>query len=140
MATFRVFMRPWSIFFLLVTVTIVVTMMVPAAFGLQNVTQWGGMYTDAWCSVHLYDGDPYGDPVPASEQIWAGRIGTVWSVPMFNQAMCLVWARKFCGNKSPGGLAVRWVDPIYKGKKYFEPKNPCALDLPPSYDWFQYAP
>ena len=132
--------RPWPWFFLAVAVCIVVTMTVPTLFGLQNVTQWGAMYTDAWCSIYVYDSDPGTNSSAKSEQLWAGRVGTVYSVPMFNEEMCLMWSRKYCGKPATDGWTIRWVSPYYKKKEYFKPKNPCDLTLDASYDWFRYAP
>ncbi len=101
-------------------------MMVPQVFGFQNITQWGGMYVDGWCGATLYDGDSVVKNWTQTKYMTAGTVGTVFSVPMFTQDMCAHWSRKFCGQITPEGWTVGWVDPYYHGEYFHLPQNVCT--------------
>lgn len=114
-------------------------MAAPPLFGLQNFTQWGGMYTNNWCTVQLGDSNPIDNPAAKTEDVLAGKVTTryVWSYPMHNATSCLVWGRKYCGRTATAGWTVTWVRPYFKGTYYMDPNNACDLPLPVSYStWF----
>ncbi|MEQ1849874.1 MAG: hypothetical protein ABL890_04780 [Candidatus Peribacteraceae bacterium] len=134
------FDRPISWFFLFVCVAIVTTMMVPAAFGLQHFTQWGGMYSNSWCRIQIADRDPLTESDAQVAEVTAGFVTqAVWSYPMHNRSTCAVWGRKYCGKPSPqGGWTVEWVRPYFKDEYYMDPENVCTVPMPASYSsWFQ---
>lgn len=139
--TFQFLLRPWSVFFLVVCTAIVTTMMLPAVFGMELFTQWGAMYTDSWCSVRVYDGDPL-KPETHTMNVTAGITDTspVWSAPMHNEETCTMYARNIlCGQKSTEGWTIVWARPFFKGKYFLDPQNVCDLTLG-SYEWFSPVP
>lgn len=122
-------------------VAIVVSLMLPSVFGLQNFTQWGGMYTNAWCVATVFDRDPYGsDGNASSETQTAGTTdGTriVWYGNQHNEETCAYWARTRCGRFAAKGFVIRWATPVFKEREYLGRLNAC--DLPPhSFEWFSY--
>ncbi len=131
----------WPLFFGCFSVALLVFLVVPAVFGLQNFNQWGGMYDEHWCYVDMYSGHPKDDdPPPRHEQQSAGFTGTsrVFSGPMNNEKTCLMWARSRCGKKSTDGWTILWAVPTLKGHAFTHGKNVCDLSLPDSSPWFQY--
>ncbi len=134
-------MRGWHCIFLGMFLIIVVTLMLPSLFGLQNFTQWGGMYSNAWCNARVFDGNPHGaHAVYLTESQTAGTTdGTrlVWYGNQHNQETCAYWARTRCGRLSSKGFIIRWVTPVFKGKEYLGTFNACELP-PHSFEWFPY--
>lgn len=114
-------------------------MMMPAAFGLQHFTQWGGMYSDSWCTIQLADKNPMEHADAQIENVTAGLVTrAVWSYPMHNKRTCAVWGRKYCGRTAQGGWSVSWVRPHFKGEFYMDPDNMCAVHIPATFSsWFQ---
>lgn len=136
-------MRPWDIFFTSITVIVVVTLMIPAAFGLQNFTQWGGMYTNSWCSVWVYQSSPYvvgSENIPKERQVAGMTDGSrfVWYGNQHNEQTCALWARTRCGRASAAGWTIHWVVPVFKEKFFLGQGNACDVQPPNSFDWFHY--
>jgi hypothetical protein len=131
----------WSVFFGLVSVTMFVTLVAPAAFGLQNFTQWGGMYDDHWCNVDLYSADPKAKGVQHVMVTAGGDGRRVYSAPAHNRMTCTVWAHTLCGTKTAAGWTVEWASPLLQSQKYLGTRNLCDLELPPeTADWFFLVP
>gem|GEM_PF-4046942 len=133
-------LRLMPIFFFCISVLIVITLMVPGAFGLQHFTQWGGMYSNSWCRIQVSDKNPLGNRDARTEDVTAGLVTqSVWSYPMHNRKTCAVWGKKHCGKTAPqGGWEVTWVRPFYKNQYYLDPENVCDVTMPASYSsWFQ---
>ena len=138
--SFPFLLRPWSIFFLLISLSIIAGMMLPGFFGLQKFTQWAGMYTDSWCRVTAYAENPHTHPQTKSEEITASTVGAppVYSAPMHNYDSCLMWARTVqCGRVTSGGWKVAWASPVFKGKRYIDPANACDVPLDAHAQWFR---
>ncbi len=133
----------WSIFFGLTTVTIFVAFAAPAAFGLQNFNQWGGMYIDRWCHVDLASADPklVTGSLLLRESQNAGEAGTrsVFTVPMHNHTTCLMWAASQCGGKAQGGWTIAWITASMNKQPLVQGVNICALPLPQASLWFPHA-
>lgn len=134
-------MRGWHWFFFGTFSVIVMTLMLPALFGLQNFTQWGGMYSNAWCTARVFDANPYSaNAVYLSEFQTAGTTdGTriVWYGNQHNEETCAYWAKTRCGRTAANGFVIRWVIPVFKEREYLGRLNAC--DLPPhSFQWFSY--
>lgn len=133
----------WSVFFALLSVVIFVTLTAPALFGLQNFTQWGGMYDDHWCHAEIYSSNPFlPGAKPKQVRITAGQIDRrVFSAPAHNQMTCAVWVRQFCGQKMDDGWEAVWVSPMVRGELFLEEKNVCDLaSLSATNSWFFHAP
>jgi len=135
----------WSVFFGLISLVTVVTLIAPAAFGLQNFTQWGGMYDDHWCNVDLYSGNPKTTPKAELKHqliVSGGNGHRVYSAPAHNRLTCTVWAKTLCGTEmDKGSWKVMWVVPMLQSQKYLGTRNPCDLNLPPeTADWFFTVP
>ena len=132
-----------SVFFGLVSVIILVAFVMPAAFGLQNFNQWGGMYDDHWCHVEVYSDSPHA--VTGSELSFelenAGETQTKWvyTTPMHNQGTCLMWAKTRCGQQSNGGWAIRWVNAYMLETHFAGVDNICDMDLPQASRWFPHG-
>lgn len=131
----------WPVFFCIIAVMIAVVLAVPAAFGLQNFNQWGGMYDDHWCYVDMYSDNPHvvTGALLKFETQSAGDTGTsrVYSGPMANESTCLAWTLSRCGKKSQGGWIIRYADPYLKKHHFMEGQNAC--DVPrPSLPWYIY--
>ena len=133
----------WSVFFALISLAMVVTLVAPAAFGFQNFTQWGGMYDDHWCNVDLYSADPAKAPKGElkHKQVTAGGDGRrVYSAPAHNRMTCLVWARTLC-NKPVDNWKAEWVSPMLQSQKYLAKVNACDIQLPSETEsWFIVLP
>ncbi len=131
----------WSIFFTAISVTIFVTFTAPALFGLQNYTQWGGMYDDHWCHAQVYTVDPYKNPGAKRDEITAGDMGQprVYSAPSHNRLTCLVWVKTFCGQRSKDGWLIGWVEPKLQSQLYLGPRNACTISLPGTERWYFHA-
>lgn len=133
-------MRSWNIFFSIVTVVIVTTMVMPRFFGLQSFTQWGGMYTDGWCSAHTAAESTVdlGRPPTkeeAEEFFGSPTTRSVWSAPMQNLESCLRWGQSWCGKEHRPGWRIYHVQPYFRGEYPWEYTNVC--DLPqPDPPWF----
>jgi hypothetical protein len=122
---------------------IVTCFMVPRMFGLQFFTQWGGMYTDGWCSVEASDvrtatAEERGKG-GVTERILAGDIATwklVWFPPMHRADTCVAWAHSWCGKKSPKGMTIVSTFPYYRGQFLADGLDVCQLRPDPAFRWF----
>ncbi len=134
----------WSVFFALISAVIFVSLAAPALFGLQNFTQWGGMYDEHWCHADIYSSDPFDvkKPKPKQIRITAGAENRrVFSAPAHNQMSCAVWVRQFCGEKMKDGWTAAWVSPMLRGISFFEKQNACDITSLDSTDtWYFHAP
>ena len=134
----------WSIFFGLVTITIFVAFAAPAAFGLQNFNQWGGMYIDRWCHADFYSASPHlvTGALLLHEYQNAGESTTRWvyTTPMHNQATCLLWTRSRCGRTTKGGWTIAWASPSMNGNALAGVGNVCDLPGFEASSWFPHAP
>jgi len=133
----------WSVFFALVSLVIFVTLAAPAFFGLQNFTQWGGMYNEHWCHADIYDADPFQkEAKPVYVRITAGvDARRVFSSPAHNQLSCTVWVRQFCDEKMKDGWKAVWISPMLRGVAFLEKQNACAISSLDSTDsWYFHAP
>ncbi len=131
--------RPWSLAFAAVAFAIVSCLMLPGYFGLMKFTQWGAMYTDSWCRVEVYSGDP-SDENAATQSVTASTYGpgAVFSAPMHNHFSCAMWARTIqCGRTMSDGWTVVWARPVYKGNFFLDPNNACDMPLDPNAEWFR---
>lgn len=138
-------MRTWSVFCIGMTALLTVGLMIPRYFGLQNFTQWAGMYVDGWCGVDMYSANPFANPLPPDlqhETVLAGGVHTtnVFDPPQFNEQTCVVWAKTRCNRPSPEGKwHVAYVVPSLKKKQFLGKTNIC--DLPIEADsWFDFTP
>lgn len=135
----------WSIFFGCITGLIIVTMMAPSVFGLQQFTQWGGMYIDGWCSATIMTEafDPEGQLPPGSTiktgSVMSGdtkRIRVAWFSPMHSTETCVAWAQSWCGKQGPQGWQVNASYPYFRSQFISGKQNVC--DFPaPSNPWFR---
>jgi len=131
----------WNIFFGTVAATITIFMVIPSVFGLQSLTQWGGMYTDGWCSITTLV-EPAGPDAPpiapeySEEVIQLPTTRIVFSAPMNTVDMCYAWAQSWCGVLRRDGQArVYSARPLYRGEYPFRDLNVC--DAPPiSPPWY----
>lgn len=133
----------YSVIFGVLVLCVIVTMALPRLFGLQSLTQWGGMYTDAWCNATLYSASPDTSGVQSKwHTVGTGPETTaaVWSAPMHSQDTCAIWFKKMlCGQKVSEGWTVEWVVPQYKHEKYLGDANACDIKTDPRYDWFRHV-
>lgn len=131
----------WSWFFASIAIAIFVTLTAPALFGLQNFTQWGGMYDDHWCHAEAYSSSPYHSPSPAFEELTAGNMGKsrVYSAPSHNKLSCLAWVKTLCGQKATDGWTIEWVEAKLKGELFLEKNNACDISLPGGDRWYFHA-
>lgn len=134
-------MRSWSTFFAFVAIIIPTTMIAPQVFGLQNFTQWGGMYTDGWCTAHLASAPI--DPSVATpqgtfvEQKQAPTTRPVWYASMHNVETCTAWVRSYCGRiSSDGTWIVQAAYPYFRLEFLHEKQNVCAFPPSLSDAWF----
>jgi hypothetical protein len=130
----------WEIFFGFVCVMIVVTMMAPGLFGLVAFTQWGGMYTDGWCSVQVRTvpvDDLNAVPADRTDRIQAPRSRAVWSSPMHNTESCIRWGQSLCGISVPDTpeLIVREAWPFFRNRWPLDTTDVCTLPRP-SIPWY----
>lgn len=133
-------LRPWSLSFAAISISIVLFMMLPGIFGFQKFTQWGGMYTDSWCRVDVYAGNPHTESGVPMESVIASTVGpgAVYSAPMHNFETCLMWSRRVqCGRVTKDGWTVRWARPYFKKQYYIDPLNACDLQVQPGLEWFR---
>lgn len=123
-----------------------VTMMMPAVFGLQEFTQWGGMYIDGWCSATIMteEFDPEGTLPPGSTiktgSVMAGdtkRLRMTWFSPMQSTQTCAAWAHSWCGKMGPQGWVVKASYPYFRKKFITDKQNVCAYSNHPSFRWFE---
>ena len=130
----------WSVFFGALSILIIVCFVLPASFGLQNFSQWSGMYDDHWCHVDLYSGNPHVITGSALKvmTVNAGEVNTrrVYSSPTHNQASCLMWAKTRCGRKTSEGWRSLWVDPSIKGRHFIAPHSACEVRMDTRLPWF----
>lgn len=127
------------IFFAGISVIIVVMLMIPAVFGFQNFTQWGGMYTDSWCFAELFEMNPALHPTSRSQVLTIGKDdGTrvVLYNPQYNEQTCAARARTECGRTTKDGWVVNWVRPRFKAAYFMGYSNACDLPLSASSPWF----
>ncbi len=131
--------KGWSIFFAVIVVIIVTTLMLPAVFGFQKFTQWGGMFTDSWCVVQAYSDNPHTNPQAFHEEVIASLVGPpiTWSPPLHNHMSCLMWAKQVqCGRVTKDGWTVKWADPVFKHVSYYAPGNACDVS-DQSGEWYR---
>ena len=129
----------WNLFFCIVSILIVTTLIVPHLFGLQNFTQWGGMYTDGWCSLSLASDavSNFADPPVhvKTKQMQGSTTPIVWYAPMQSEETCIAWAQSHCDRVQEEGWAARMISVYFRQKYLFEGKNVCAM--PRLYEgWF----
>lgn len=138
-------MRTWSVFCIGFSALLVVGLMIPRFFGLQNFTQWAGMYVDGWCGVNVYSDNPFATPPAANvqhETFFAGAVHAmnVFDPPQFNEQTCVMWAKTRCGKPSPEGKwNVTYVVPTLKKKQFLGKTNICDLSVD-SDSWFDFTP
>jgi hypothetical protein len=128
----------WHFFFGAVFALIVVTMVIPHAVGLENFTQWGGMYIDGWCHVDLTSA-PQADGQTLMTKVLAGSnppSRLVWFSPMHNTDSCIAWAHSWCGRPSPEGWTVGGAFPFYRQQFVLGSQNVCDLPHQSTFDWF----
>ncbi len=136
-------MFKWDLFLGFCALMIVACLMIPRMLGLQFFTQWGGMYTDGWCSVEATDvatatAQERGR-TGRMERILAGDIASwrlVWFPPMHRADTCIAWARSWCGKTSPKGMHVQSVFPYFRKEFLVGEQDVCALPDQPSFRWF----
>ena len=135
-------MKKWDFFLGFMAFAIVACFMLPRLFGFQYFTQWGGMYTDGWCSVEVSaESRPSADERGTTERILAGDIATwrlVWFPPMHRADTCVAWARSYCGKTSPKGITIQSVFPYYRGKFLAGGKDICTFAEIPAFHWFTH--
>ncbi|MBI1812495.1 hypothetical protein HY285_00945 [Candidatus Peregrinibacteria bacterium] len=133
-------MDRWSLFFGLVSVIIVVTMMVPRLFGLHQSTQWGGMYVDGWCSL-LVTAAPLESPYQSTTTVATARVTEddrpVWYTPMHTEESCIGWAHSFCGTPSSKGWPIVAAYAYLQGTYLLDGANICTLPFQPSFQWYR---
>ncbi len=135
--TFRDWLHDgWFLFFAFISVVMSVTFVAPAAFGLQNFTQWGGMYDDHWCIVNAYDANPHDNPNARSYQVSIGDGRRVFSSPAHNRKSCLSAVQIFCGLPSTEGWIMSWIEPTLKGEKFLGELNACDPNMTTIPHWF----
>lgn len=138
--TFRDWFRDgWFLFFAFISAVMVVTLVMPAAVGLQNFTQWGGMYDDHWCVINAYDKNPhaYSDAKHVQFSIGDGR--RVFSSPAHNRKSCVAAVQIFCGQPSTEGWTMAWIEPTLKTERFLGEQNACDPALPVIRHWFFHA-
>ena len=128
--------KAWHAFFGLVTATIVATMVMPGAFGLQGYTQWGGMYEDGWCYVRVARMPAELDPAAETFEVREDQ-HDVWYTPMHNPASCVAWARSWCGNEAPNGWMVAAAYAYHRGAFLENGADVCSLPDRPSFRWYR---
>jgi len=134
-------MRFWPGFFMFLAVIIPTTMIVPQFFGLQNFTQWGGMYTSGWCTAHLFS-EAVSEPSKRPPKgVLRDRMDSPTTQPAFGATMhsretCIAWGRSFCDRPSHEGWIAQAVYPNFR--KSYPLGNTNVCDLPPdsSLAWF----
>ncbi|MDA1209098.1 MAG: hypothetical protein O2904_03655 [bacterium] len=125
-------MKKWNIFFGLATVLIVTTEVLPGALGLFSITQWGGMYTDGWCSVFtrsnpLQDLGRTPTPEETDEHFQAPTTRVVWSAPMHTLESCFAWSQSWCEKSHRDGWRIYHSQPYYRQSYPFGEQNVCDL-------------
>jgi hypothetical protein len=137
-------MKAWNFFFGAVTSVIIVTMLIPQAFGLMNFTQWGGMYTDAWCRGVFQDipSDTQKRAAPGATeyQELAGdtsKNAIVWFSPMHNERTCIGWVRSWCNKPIREGWVAKSAFAYYRGKYLNNEEDVCGLPEEKSFRFFQ---
>lgn len=136
-------MFKWDIFLGICVVAVVTCLMIPRFFGLQYFTQWGGMYTDGWCSVEASDvraatAEERGRG-GRTERVLAGDLQSwrlVWFPPMHRAETCVAWARSWCGKTSPKGMPIVSVFPYFRREFLSKGLDVCQLPSNPSFRWF----
>lgn len=132
-------MSTWHIFFGFTTLVIIATMIIPQALGLTHATQWGGMYTDGWCSVYIHS-EHYGslseeERKESNEQdtIVVGNYPPIENMPytpQFTSETCIAIARTYCGNEAPKkGWTIDAAYPYFRRQYPLGGDNVC--DDPP---------
>lgn len=102
--------KPWPVFFGGIMGVIVVAFVIPQAFGMHDFTQWGGLFVDRPCVVHLADTHPRdGSPLRTGTALRSDAdVGVWWHVPKHTARTCLSRAVSMCGEHAPGeGWIVR---------------------------------
>lgn len=136
-------MSRWDIFLGSMALAITLCLMIPRVMGLQFFTQWGGMYTDGWCSVETTDvqttsADERGRTGQV-ERILAGDIASwrlVWFPPMHRADTCVAWARSWCGKTSPKNMQIASVFPYFRKEFLVGKQDVCALPDQSAFHWF----
>ena len=121
----------WNLFFGTVSVLIITTLIVPHFFGLQNFTQWGGMYTDGWCSIFIASEETrnFADPPShvKTKHIQGPSTSIVWYAPMQSEETCIAWAQSHCNTVQEEGWSARAISAYFRQRYLFEGKNVCAM-------------
>lgn len=131
-------MHNWRMFFTLTSLIIVTTIIIPHVFGFQNFTQWGGMYTDGWCTAYTASASvpDIATPTPGVliKTMQAPTTRVVWYSPMHNETSCIAWARSHCGRLWKDGWTIAAVYPYLRQKFLADKKDVCST-IPPV-QWF----
>lgn len=128
--------RAWHAFFGLVSVVIIVTMMLPHAFGLEGYTQWGGMYVDGWCNVVISRERLEDVPDAETYEIREDQ-HNVWYTPMHSPRSCVAWARSWCTNVAPNGWTVAAAYAYHRGTYLADSADVCSLPDDPTFRWYR---
>ncbi len=128
--------RGWNLFFGIVTVITIVTMMIPNVFGLEGFTQWGGMYVDGWCSIYVSEAPLDQEPDAANIEIREDEIN-VWYTPMHSAKSCVAWAHSWCGQPSPEGWPIVAAYAYHRGSYLENDIDICSLPDRASFRWYK---
>ncbi len=135
----------YPLFFCVMSVLILITLVIPAPFGLQNYNQWGGMYDEHWCQIDASSRDPHAQSSSVllqSSTEYAGFTNTrrVYSGPMNNERTCFEWAKSRCGKQSSNGkFTIQFIIVSLKGRTFFDEQNICTMIDPSVFPWFGRA-
>jgi hypothetical protein len=134
----------YPLFFSVLSLLIVITLIIPAPFGLQNYNQWGGMYDEHWCQIDAYSRNPHDQasvvPLQSATE-YAGFTNTrrVYSGPMNNERTCFEWAKSRCGKQVEKGFLINFIIVSLKGRKFLNEQNICTMIDPNAFPWFDHA-
>lgn len=128
--------RSWNPFFATVSIVIVTTMILPSAFGMQQFTQWGGMYVDGWCNVVVSPQSLLDDPKAETFEIREDQ-HNVWFTPMHNEESCIAWAHSHCGTTAPPGWTIVSAYAYFRSHYLVNDADICALEPRPSFQWYR---
>lgn len=131
-------MHGWKNFFALTSLVIVITIILPHVFGFQNFTQWGGMYTDGWCTAYTASAavPDIASPLPGVtiKTMQAPTTRVVWYSPMHNETTCIAWTQSHCNRFWKDGWKIAAVYPYFRQKYLADKRNVCDLSMP--HRWF----
>ncbi len=128
--------RTWNLFFGFVAIAIMTTMMAPNVFGMQQFTQWGGMYVDGWCILRASKVSLLDEPGAPTLEIREDS-HNVWFTPMHNEESCLAWAHSFCGTVSSEGWTIVSAYVYFRSHYLLDDADVCALPPRPSFRWYK---